>query len=325
MKLAGSALFWMSFAMVAITEPSPALSQDYPAKPIHIVVPFPPGGAGDTIARTIGQKLTESWSQPIVVENRPGAGGNIGAGIVAKAAADGYTLLMGYDGTLAINPSLYREVPFDTLRDFAPVTNVAAQPILLAAKASLPVKTTADVIAYAKARSGALNYGSVGMGTVQHLAAELLKSEAKINIVHIPYKGAAPGLAALVAGEVDLMFVGIAAALPHVKNGRIKAIAVIGPKRAIVVPDVPTIAETIPGYQITSWNGILAPAGTPKPIIAKLHGEIAKILQMKDVKERLVGMGFELIVDGPEEFARTVRADVAKWAKVVKESGAKVD
>lgn len=300
-------------------------SETYPGRPIRFIVPFTPGGASDILSRTLGQKLTENWGQQVVVDNRPGAGGNIGAGIVAKAAPDGYTLLLGYVGTLAINPSLYRSVPFDTLRDFAPVTNLVSQPLVFASHPSVPARTVPELIALARSKPGGFSYASVGTGSAQHLAGEILKSMAGIDIVHVPYKGAAPGLADLLAGHVQLMFVGMAAGLPHVKGGKIRALAVVGPKRAAVLPEVPTIGETIAGYEITSWNGVLARAGTPKAIVSRLHRGITGILQLPDVRQRLLGLGFEVIGDTPEQFAATIKRDMAKWSKVVKESGAKVD
>ena len=300
-------------------------SATYPSRPIRFIVPFTPGGASDILARAIGQKLAENWGQQIVVDNRPGAGGNIGAGIAAKAVPDGHTLLLGYVGTLAINPGLYRSVPFDTLRDFVPVTNLVSQPLLFVSHPSVPARTVAELINLARAKPGELGYASVGIGSTQHLAGEMLKSMAGIDIVHVPYKGATPGLADLLAGQVQLMFVGIAPGLPHVKRGKIRALAVVSAKPAAALPEVPPIGDIISGYEITSWNGVLAQAGTPKPIIARLHGEITGILQRADMRQLLLGLGLEVIGDTPDQFAATIKADIAKWSKVVKTLGAKLD
>jgi tripartite-type tricarboxylate transporter receptor subunit TctC len=310
---------------VMFAAPDASASEAYPARPIRFIVPFTPGGASDILSRTLGQKLTENWGQQVIVDNRAGAGGNIGAGMAAKAAPDGYTLLLGYVGTLAINPSLYRDIPFNTLRDFAPVTNLVSQPLVLALHPSVPARTVAELIALAKQKPGSLSYASVGIGSTQHLAGEVLKSMAGIDVVHVPYKGSAPGLADLLAGQVQLMFVGMAPGLPHVKRGKITALAVVGAKRASALPEVPTIGETVAGYEISSWNGVLVQAGTPQAIIKKLHASITGILQLPDVRPQLIGLGFEIIGDTPEQFAATIKADLAKWSKVVKSIGASAE
>ena len=300
-------------------------SEAYPVRPIRFIVPFTPGGASDILSRILGQKLTENWGQQVIVDNRAGAGGNIGAGIAAKAAPDGYTLLLGYVGTLAINPSLYKNIPFNTLRDFASVTNLVSQPLILALHPSVPARTVPELIALAKQKPGALSYASVGVGSTQHLAGEMLKSMAGIDVVHVPYKGSTPGLADLLAGQVQLMFVGMAPGLPHVKRGKIRALAVVGAKRASALPEVPTIGETLSGYEITSWNGVFVQAGTPPAIITKLNSEITGILQLPDVRPLLLSLGFEIVGDTPEQFAATIKADLVKWSKVIKEIGARAD
>jgi tripartite-type tricarboxylate transporter receptor subunit TctC len=298
----------------------------YPTKPIRLVVPFPAGGTTDILARAAAQKLTEAWGQPVVVDNRPGAGGNIGSELVAKAAPDGYTLEMGTVGTHAINASLYAKMPYDHVKDFFPVILVAGVPNVLVVHPSVPVNSVAELIAYAKANPGKLNFASSGNGTSIHLSAELFKVMSGVQMAHVPYKGSAPAVQDLLGGQVQLMFDNLPSALPHIKGGKLRALAVTSAQRAPVLPDVPTIAEAgLPGFEASSWFGVLAPAGTPPAIVAKLNAEIAKWLASPEAKEKLQAQGANVAGGPPEEFAKHIAAETAKWAKVVKESGAKID
>jgi tripartite-type tricarboxylate transporter receptor subunit TctC len=298
----------------------------YPNKPIRLVVPFPAGGTTDILARAAAQRLTETTGQPVVVDNRPGAGGNIGAELVAKSAPDGYTLLMGTVGTHAINASLYARMPFDHMRDFAPVILVAGVPNVLVVNPSVPANSVQELIAYGKANPGKLNFASSGSGTSIHLAGELFKTMSGVQMTHVPYKGSAPALADLIGGQVQLMFDNLPSALPQIKAGKLRALAVTSAQRSAALPDVPTVAEGgLPGFDATSWFGILAPAGTPKDIIAKLNGEVAKWLASAEAKEKLASQGAIAAGQSPEDFTRHIAAETAKWQKVVKDSGAKVD
>lgn len=297
-----------------------ALAQGYPTKPIRIVVPFPAGGAVDTVARTIGQKLTEAWKQQMVVENRAGAGGNIGTDVVAKAPPDGYTILITTAGH-AISPSLYKKLPYDSVKDFAPVTQLTSSFLIMVANPSVPATSVKELIALAKSKPGSVNYGSTGLGAPPHLVMELMKMMAGIDLVHIPYKGDAPLNAALLSGEVQVAFVPLVGVLPHIKAGKLRALAVTSGKRSPTIPEVPTMAEAgVSGFELTGWLGMFAPAGTPRDIITKLQGEVAKILYMPDVKDRLPNWGYEPVGGTPEEFAATLKADIAKYAGVIKEA-----
>ena len=303
-----------------------AWAQAYPVKPIRLVVPFPPGGATDIHARAVAQKLTDAWGQSVIVDNRPGAGGNIGSELVAKAAPDGYTLEMGTVGTHAINASLYSKMPYDHVRDFAPVILVAGVPNVLVVNPGLPVNSVQELIAYAKANPGKLNFASSGSGTSIHLAGELFKVMAGVQMTHVPYKGSSPALQDLLGGQVQLMFDNLPPSLPHIKAGKLRALGVTSATRAPALPDVPTIAESgLPGFEASSWFGVLAPAGTPPAIIAKLNAEIAKWLDTPEAKEKMLALGANAAGGTPEDFAKHIAAETAKWAKVVKESGAKVD
>ena len=303
-----------------------AWAQAYPVKPIRLVVPFPPGGATDILARAVAQKLTDAWGQSVIVDNRPGAGGNIGSELVAKAAPDGYTLELGTVGTHAINASLYSKMPYDHVRDFAPVILVAGVPNVLVVNPGLPVNSVQELIAYAKANPGKLNFASSGSGTSIHLAGELFKVMAGVQMTHVPYKGSSPALQDLLGGQVQLMFDNLPPSLPHIKAGKLRALGVTSATRAPALPDVPTIAESgLPGFEASSWFGVLAPAGTPPAIIAKLNAEIAKWLDTPEAKEKMLTLGANAAGGTPEDFAKHIAAETAKWAKVVKESGAKVD
>ena len=304
-----------------------AFAQGYPSKPIRMVVPYPPGGPLDIMARAIGQKLAEAWGQPVVVENRAGAGGNIGADLVAKSPPDGYTLLMGAVATHAINPTLYGHVPYDPVKDFLPVALVAQVPNILVVNPSVSAVTVKDLIELARARPGTLNFGSGSTGSTGHLAGELFNIMAGVKMVHSPYKGGAPAMADLLAGQVQLMFDNLANALPNVRAGRLRALAVTTLARSPALPELPTIAESgLPGFDLTTWFGVMAPAGTSPEIVARLNAEIVRDLNAKDMRERLEKMGAGVPANNtPEHFAAFIRDEAAKYAKVVRESGAKVE
>jgi tripartite-type tricarboxylate transporter receptor subunit TctC len=305
---------------VLLLTSAPGWSQDYPARPIRLVDGFPPGGGTDFLSRTIGQKLTESWGQPVIVDNRPGAASNVGAAIAAKAAPDGYTVFMGLAGVLAPSMTMYRKLDYNLLTDLAPVSRVASGVYVLLVAASLPVKTVSDLIVLAKKRDGTLSYSTSGVGTPSHLAAELFNLRANTKILHVPYKGGAAAAAAILSGEAHLTFVSVPAALPLTSGGKARALAVT-PKRTRAYPDVPTIAEGgLPGFEVPINYGVFAPAGTPKPTIDKLSAEIGRILKLPDVAERLSSFGLEANPSTPEQFGRLVRDEVSLWAKVIKEA-----
>lgn len=315
-----------ALATAAATPDARAQTAAFPAKPVRLVVPFPPGGPLDTVGRAIAQKLTEAWGQSVVVDNRPGAGGNIGADLVAKSAPDGYTVVMGALSTHAVNPSLYPTMPYDAAKDFAPITLVAVTPNVLVVNPALPVRTVKELIAYAKANPGKLSFGSGSNGSAGHLAGELLKADAGIDMVHIPYKGAAPAMQALLAGDTQLMFDNLASATAQVKAGKLRALAVTTAQRSKLAPDLPTMAEAgVPGFDISTWFGLLAPAGTPAEVIAKWNTDTVKILNSTDMRERLTAQGAEAAPTTPAEFAQFIGRELAKYARIVKVSGAKVD
>jgi tripartite-type tricarboxylate transporter receptor subunit TctC len=303
-----------------------AIAQPYPSKPIRLIVPYPPGGGTDIFARIVGARLGEALGQQIVVEQRPGAAGVIGAEAAAKAAPDGYTLVIGQASNLAINPNLMSRLPYDPVRDFAPITLIAASPSLLVVHPSLPVHSVKDLVALAKSRPGSINYASAGNGSPGHLAAEYFKTVARINLVHIPYKGATPALTDVIAGQVSLYFTSPVAAQPYVQSGRLRQIAVTSGQRFPPLPDVPTIAEA--GYNevdLTSWWGLLAPAGVARDIVARLHAETLKVLGTAEMKERLAGQGAIIVTDTPEQFATYIKTEIANWSRIVKASGARLD
>ena len=325
---------WLSAVAtaVAVIGSSSVFAQAYPAKPIKLVVPFPPGGTTDILARAVGGELSKAWGQQVVIDNRPGAGGNIGSEVVAKSPPDGYTLLMGTVGTHAINQSLYSKLPYDPVKDFAPVTLVASVPNVLVVNAAFAEKNKiADVnsfIKYVKTHPGRLNMASSGNGTSIHLAGELFKSQTKTFMVHIPYRGSAPAITDLLGGQADLMFDNLPSAMPYIKAGRLKALGVTSAKASPALPDVPPIAQVggdLAGFEASSWFGILAPAGTPSDIVNKLQQEIAKALASPAVKEKLVAQGADPVGNTPDQFAAHIQAETRKWAAVVKASGAKVD
>jgi len=314
-------------ATLAILAPHAAAAADaYPAKPVRFVVAFPPGGGTDIIARSIAQKLAERIAQQVVVDNRPGAGGNIGTDMVAKSAPDGYTLLMGSAGPLAINASLFGKMPFDPIKDLAPVTLAASTPNVLVVHPALRAATLKELIALAKARPGEINFASSGHGTPAHLAGELFNLMAGVEMVHVPYKGAAPALADLLGGQVQIMFSTMPPALPHVRDGKLRALAVTSAKRSPAAPELPTVDETaLPGFEANTWHGVVVPAGTPGAIVARLNREIVAILHLPDVVERFSSQGAEALGSTPEEFAAYIKSETLKWAKVVRDSGAKAE
>ena len=315
----------LAAALIVVAAPVVPGQAAYPTKPVRLVVPFPAGGTTDLLARAAAQKLSEAWGQQMIVDNRPGAAGNIGAELVAKSTPDGYTLLMGTVGTHAINASLYAKMPYDHVKDFTPVILVAGVPNVLVVNPQLPVNTVPELIAYAKANPGKLNFASSGSGTSIHLSGELFKTMTGVLMTHVPYKGSAPALTDLIGGQVQLMFDNLPSSLAFIKAGKLRAIAVTGTTRAPALPDVPTVADTVPGFEASSWFGILAPAGTPRDIVMKINGETAKWLASPDAKEKLAAQGANVAGGTPEDFAKHIQAETAKWAKVVKESGAKVD
>ena len=300
-------------------------AQTYPAKPIKIVVPFPAGGIADIYARMIGARVGEAWSQPVVIENRTGAGGNIGADAVAKSAPDGYTLVMGSFGTHAVNVSLFSSMPYDPVRDFAPIALVLEAEGLLVVHPSIPAQSVLDLIAYGRAHPGRLTFASAGMGTASHLAGELFKTMARVDMTHVPYKGNVPAITDLLAGQTSLLFGTMPTVLPHAKAGKLRALATIGSARSAAAPDLPTVAETIPGFEVNNWIGLFAPAGTPADIVRKWNTNVNNIMQGAEMKQRLLVEGARFTSNSPEQFGDFVKSEIAKWAPVVKASGARVD
>ncbi len=320
---AARALFCMALVPTIAVSAQPDASATYPTKPIRLIVPLTAGGPTDLLARIIAIPLNESLGQQVIVDNRPGAGGNIGADIAAKSPADGYTLFMGTSGPLAINSSLYPNLPFDPIRDFAPIILAASAPFVVILHPSIAASTIKELIALAKAKPGQLNYGSVS-GSASHLSTELFKMMSGVNIMHIPYKGAAPATTDVIAGQIQLSFASTPGSVPVVKAGKVKAIAVTSAKRVAKLPDVPTIAESaLPGYEGNVWYGVVAPAHTPRNVVRRLNKEIAHIIAQPQSRERMLGGDFEPTTSTPEQFAAFIRSETAKWAKVVKASGAK--
>jgi tripartite-type tricarboxylate transporter receptor subunit TctC len=297
----------------------------YPVKQIRMIVPFAPGGPTDTMARAIGQKLTEAWSQPAIIDNRPGAGGNIATEIAARSPPDGYTLFMGTVAN-AINHSLFAKLPFDFQRDFAPVTQNYITGLILAVHPSLPVKSVWELVALAKARPGALSYSSSGVGGTPHMSGELFSAMAGVKMVHVPYKGSAPAMADLLGGQIQFTFDNMLTVLPQVKAGKLRGLAVTLPARSPLAPELPTIAESgLAGFEVKSWNGVLVPAGTAKDIVTRLNSEIVRILRDPGLREKFLQQGVELVSSTPEEFGTFIRQDIAKWAKVIQLSGARAE
>jgi len=301
-----------------------AYAADYPQRPIRLIVPFAAGGGLEITARSIGQKLTEKRGQSIVIDNRPGAATIVGSEIAAKASPDGYTLLM-ITTTFAINPSLYGKLPYDPNKDFAPVTQITSVPNILVVNPSIPAHNVRELIALAKAKPGQINYASAGSGTSPHLAAELFKTMASIEMTHIPYKGIPPAVTDVIAGRVTMLMTTTISAAPHVKSGRLRALAITSPKRLAAMPDVPAIGETVPGYEADAFQGMVAPAGVPKEIVRQLADDIAAIVRLPEIRERIVADGAEPIGSTPEAFGAFLKKEMLKWGKVVKESGARPD
>ena len=312
-----------ALAGLALVLATAAGAQGYPSKPTKLVVTFPPGGAPDILARLFAD--TAQLGQPVVVDNKPGAGGNIGAEMVAKSPADGYTLVMGTVGTHAINGALYARMPYDMVKDFAPLGHVASAPNLLVVTNALPVKTVAELITYMKANPNKLSFGSPGIGTSVHVSGELFKSLTGTKMQHVPYKGRQFAIPDLVGGQIQLMFDNMPSALPMAKEGKIRALAVTSAQRSAAAPDIPTVAESVPGFEATSWFAMFAPAGTPAAVVAKLNAEMKRVFALPDVQDKLKTLGLEAAIGSPEDLARLQAVEIVKWAKVVKESGAKAD
>jgi tripartite-type tricarboxylate transporter receptor subunit TctC len=305
---------------------APALAQDtWPSKAVTLVVPQTAGGANDTVARVLAQRLSQLWGQSVVVDNRPGAGGNIGTASVAKAAKDGYTLMLTAQSAQTINPALYKKTGFDPIKDFEPIMVVATAPYLLVAHPAFPAKTLKELIALAKPQSGKINYASAGNGTLNHLLGEMLNKSAGIDLVHIPYKGASQAATDVVSGQVPLTFGSFPGVMPFVKSGQLRVIGVATEQRTKLAPDLPTLAESLPGFHANSWYGLFAPSGTPKELIRKIQQSAAQVLANAEVQERLAGLGAEVSISTPEQLATLLKEDLQRWSKIVKDSGAQID
>ena len=301
-------------------------AQPYPLKPVRCVVPYPPGGPTDIIGRAVAQKLAEALGQSVLIDNRGGAAGTIGSEHVARSPADGYTLLWATPGTHGIAPSIYPKLPYDPVKDFAPVTLVALGTNLMVVHPSVPARSVKEFIALAKARPGKLNFGSAGGGATSHMAAEMLKVMAGIDMVHVPFKGASPAIVALLSGEVDMAILDTPPLLPQIRSGKLRVLAAASERRSRVLPEVPTIAESgMPGYHASSWHAVFAPAGTPREIVTRLHTEVAKVVKLPDVTDRLSAQGVEPVANTPDQLAEFIKSEIARWARVVKASRAKID
>ncbi|MCC6532612.1 MAG: tripartite tricarboxylate transporter substrate binding protein [Burkholderiales bacterium] len=319
------ALFWRWMGIVLLGWSAYALSQPYPAKPIRMIVSYPPGGPNDIVGRTVGHRLGELIGGSVVIENRSGAGGNIGTEFVAKAAPDGYTLLMAA-GAMTIAPSIYPKLGYDVVRDLAPISMTAVSTFVLLVHPAVPARSVKELISLARSRAGMLNFASAGLGAPPHLSAELFRSMTKVSMVHVPYKGATPALAALIGGEVDLYFGGIASAVPHVKSGRLRALGVTSKKRSSALPSLPTLDESgLRGFDISTWFGVMAPAGTAADIIAKLNAATLKAVAAAEVRDTLLAVGFEPQSSTPEQFGAHIKDEIRKFAQIVKVSGAKFE
>ena len=315
----------LATALLSWVAPGQALAQAYPTKPIRFIVPWPPGGGADIMSRLVNQPLGEALGQQVIIDNRGGAAGNIGAEAAAKSPPDGHTIVFAYSGTHSINPHIYRKMPFKQ-SDFAPVIQLASVPQVVVVHPSLPVKSIRDLIAVVKARPGQLAYASSGNGAINHLAGELFKMRTQTDIVHVPYKGGGPAAVALLSGEVGMIFGEPASMIGYLKAGKLRAIAVTSAKRALSLPELPTVAEAgVPGFDVTSWNGILTPAGTPKEIVARLNTELNKIIAAPAMRSRLIGLGYEPVGGPPEKFGALIEAELGKWAPVVKAANIRVD
>src|SRR5467141_2004106 len=311
---------------IAVALSGGATAQGWPEKPIRFVVGFTPGSPSDILARALGQKLADSWGQQVVIENRPGAGGNIGAELVAKSAPDGTTWLLGNNSILATNQSLYSKLGYDPVRDFAPVALVAIQPNILVVNPNVPASSVKELIALAKAKPGALNYASSGSGAAAHLAGELFKAMTGVDMVHVPYKGAQPALTDVIAGQVEVMFATSTSVLPFIKAGRLRALAVTTSQRSGTVPELPTLSESgVPGFEAITWHGVVVPSATRGALVERLNADIVRVLRMRDLRERLESLGAELAPGTPQDFAEYIAREIPKWAKVVKDSGARAE
>lgn len=316
----------VAFAVALVVIMVPALGQDYPIRPIRFLVPQAAGGSTDTLSRLVGQKLGDGLGQQVVIDNRPGANGIIGTEMVSKAAPDGYTLLAGGTGTIAINPSLYAKIPYDSVKQFAPVVNIAYSTSVLIVHPSVAARSIGDLIALAKSRPGEIRYASAGSGSSPHLSAEMFRHMTGVDIVHVPYKGSTPGVTATIRGETAMMFTGVASAIAHIKAGRLRALSVNGAKRSPALPEVPIAKESgLPGFEVDFWIGIFVPAGAPRTVIAKLNGEVNRILNVPEIKEKFLAIGADPAGGTPEQFAAIARKDIERWARTVKASGMKVE
>jgi tripartite-type tricarboxylate transporter receptor subunit TctC len=295
-----------------------AHAQNYPSRPVRMIVGFPPGGPVDLVARIVAQHLSESLGQQVVTDNRPGAGGAVAGVLMAKAAPDGHTLFTASNGEISISPNLYKKLAYDPAKDIVPVSRIGASQLALVVHPGVAAQSVKELIALAKTKPGAINFASSGIGSTAHLCAELLKYTASIDIVHVPYKGAGPALAEVMGGQVQMFITGFGAALPHIKSGKVRALGVTGARRVKAMPDLPTIGETVAGYQVTSWYGLFVTTGTPAAIINRLHGEIASMVKRQDMNERLIGLGMEPEGTAPQEFTRQLNEENAKWAKIIK-------
>ena len=312
-------------AVLAALMACAAAAQPFPSKPVKIIVPSAPGDGSDILARAIAQKLTERWGQTVIVENRPGAGGVIGTEAAAKSPADGYTVIMGNAGSHAINQALYAKLPYDVVRDFAPITLVASAPNVFVVNPSVPANTVAEFLALAKKEPGKYAFASGGNGSSAHLNGEMLKAFAGVELTHVPYKGASPAITDVIAGQVQLMIGNLPPILPHIKSGKLRALGVTTATRFASTPDLPPIAETVPGYESLAWFGLFAPAATPKELVNKWHADVVAVLALPDIRDRVVQLGFQAVGNTPEAYAVLIRNDIAKWQRVVKVSGAKAD
>jgi tripartite-type tricarboxylate transporter receptor subunit TctC len=305
--------------------PAVAAAQVYPSKPVRMIVPWAPGGTTDILGRVLAQKMGEKWGQPVVVENRGGAAGNIGTEAAARSPADGYTILLGTMSSHAMNPALYQKMTFDSVKDLAPVSLVANVATVLVVPPSLPVNNVNELIALARQKPGQLNFASGGIASFNQLCAELLKMMAKVDIVHVPYKGGGPAVADLVGGKVEMLFTGAPVTMPHIKAGKLKVLAVTDSQRSAALPDTPTMGEALPGYEFNNWYGLMAPAGTPRPVVDLLNAEVHRILALPDVKERFSGLGADPLPSTPERFGAVMRADAEKWGKVIRDAGVRAE
>lgn len=313
-----------ALVLSVLAAPAPAQDSAYPTKPIRLLVGVPPGGTTDLVARVVGDQLSRQMGQPVIIDNRGGAGGNIAAEFVAKSPPDGYTLFLGPVGTMTINPFVYAKMPFDTMRDFAPISQLTSLPIVMVVNPSIPAKNVREFVVFAKAKPGEASFASGGNGTQTHLAGEMFKSMTGIEMVHVPYKGTAPAMVDLLGGRVSAMYDQIATAMPHIKAGKLVAIGVTTAKRSSIAPEIPTIAESgVPGYEATTWHGLFAPAGTPKDIIAKLNAEVVKALNSPEVIEKFKANGVDPVPSSPEQFSAFVQSELNRWRDAVKAAGLK--